>query len=363
MIRINFLRFSLLSAAAFLLSGCNAVLLKPSGDIAVQQRDLIYVATGLMLIVIVPVIIATIVFAWRYRASNTSAKYDPEWHHSTKLELVIWSVPLMIIIALGSITWVSTHLLDPYRPLDRIDANRPVAADVRPLTVEVVALDWKWLFIYPEYGIAALNELAAPVDRPIEFKITASSVMNSFFIPALAGQIYAMAGMQTKLHAVINKPGVYEGISANYSGAGFSGMTFKFHGLDDDGFREWVKTNRAEGGELDRGAYLVLERPSQNEAVRRYASVAPDLFDAIVNRCVAPGTICMGDMMHRDAQGGGGLEGIPLPGTPGAPGMGRPAAGLDTSADFLGDLCTFPDAAAVAAQNPKDALSMALARG
>lgn len=363
MIRINFLRFSLLPAAAFLLSGCNAVLLKPSGDIAVQQRDLIYVATGLMLIVIVPVIIATIVFAWRYRASNTSAKYDPEWHHSTKLELVIWSVPLMIIIALGSITWVSTHLLDPYRPLDRIDANRPVAADVRPLTVEVVALDWKWLFIYPEYGIAALNELAAPVDRPIEFKITASSVMNSFFIPALAGQIYAMAGMQTKLHAVINKPGVYEGISANYSGAGFSGMTFKFHGLDDDGFREWVKTNRAEGGELDRGAYLALERPSQNEAVRRYASVAPDLFDAIVNRCVAPGTICMGDMMHRDAQGGGGLEGIPLPGTPGAPGMGRPAAGLDTSADFLGDLCTFPDAAAVATQNPKDALSMALARG
>src|SRR5690606_27803891 len=281
MIRTNFLRFSLLPAAAFLLSGCNAVLLKPSGDIAVQQRDLIYVATGLMLIVIVPVIIATIVFAWRYRASNTSAKYDPEWHHSTKLELVIWSVPLMIIIALGSVTWVSTHLLDPYRPLDRIDANRPVPHDMQPLTVEVVALDWKWLFIYPEYGIGTVNELAAPVDRPIEFKITASTVMNSFFIPALAGQIYAMAGMQTMLHAVINEPGEYRGMSANYSGAGFSGMHFRFHGLAQADFDQWVEKNRTAGGNLVRTAYLALEKPSENDPVRRWATVDPDLYRLI----------------------------------------------------------------------------------
>ncbi|MYN14407.1 ubiquinol oxidase subunit II [Pusillimonas sp. TS35] len=307
MIRIKYLRLFLLSSIAVLLSGCNAVLLNPSGDIAVQQRDLLLLATGLMLIVVVPVMIAVVVFAWRYRASNTSAHYDPDWHHSTKLELVIWSVPLLIIIALGIVTWVSTHQLDPYRPLDRLDAQRPIPAETRNLTVEVVAMDWKWLFIYPEYGIATVNELAAPVDRPIEFKITASSVMNSFFVPALAGQIYAMAGMQTKLHAVINQPGVYEGMSANYSGAGFSGMNFKFHGLSQADFDAWIEKGRAAGASLDRTSYLALERPSENEPVRRYASVAPDLYDAILNRCVTPGTACMRDIMHLDAQGGGGL--------------------------------------------------------
>ncbi|NYT35961.1 ubiquinol oxidase subunit II [Allopusillimonas soli] len=352
MFRIKSLKLFLISAVAFLLSGCNAVLLKPSGDIAVQQRDLIYIATGLMLIVIVPVIIATIVFAWRYRASNASARYEPDWDHSTKLELVIWSVPLMIIIALGSITWVSTHLLDPYRPLDRIEAGRPVPADVKPLTVEVVAMDWKWLFIYPEYGFATVNELAAPVDRPITFKITASSVMNSFFIPALAGQIYAMAGMQTMLHAVINKSGVYEGMSANYSGAGFSGMNFKFHGLSEADFEKWVAKNRSAGGELDRASYLKLEQPSQNDPVRRYASVAPDLYEAILNRCVRSGTICMRDMMHMDMKGGGGMEGVHHPGTPDMPMPHRHPPKLDASeisaADYVGDLCSYSEAEALA---------------
>ncbi len=283
---------------ALMLGGCDAVLLNPSGDVALQQRNLIYMATGLMLIVILPVIVATILFAWRYRAANRKARYDADWDHSTRLELVIWSVPLLIIIALGSITWVSTHLLDPYRPLSRISADKPLAAHVEPLTVEVVALDWKWLFIYPEYGFATVNELAAPVDRPIRFKITASSVMNSFFIPALAGQIYAMPGMQTMLHAVINAPGEYEGMSANYSGAGFSGMHFRFHGLDQAGFDAWVEKNRAAGGVLDRAGYLDLERPSENDPVRRWAAVDSDLYRLILNRCVRPGTTCMSDLMQ-----------------------------------------------------------------
>ena len=161
-----------------------------------------------------------------------------------------------------------------------------------------MALDWKWLFIYPEYGFATVNELAAPVDRPIRFKITASSVMNSFFIPALAGQIYAMPGMQTMLHAVINAPGEYEGMSANYSGAGFSGMHFRFHGLDQAGFDAWVEKNRAAGGVLDRAGYLDLERPSENDPVRRWAAVDPDLYRLILNRCVRPGTTCMSDLMQ-----------------------------------------------------------------
>ncbi len=204
-----------------MLGGCNAVVLSPSGDIAAQQRDILIQSTSLMLLIVVPVMALTAIIAWRYRASNAAARYESEWHHSTHLELVIWSVPLLIIICIGAITWSGTHLLDPYRPLGRIGAEQPVLKGTKPLRVDVVALDWKWLFIYPDYGIATVNEIAAPVDQPINFHITASSVMNSFFIPALAGQIYAMPGMQTQLRAVINYAGVYEGFSANYSGAGF----------------------------------------------------------------------------------------------------------------------------------------------
>jgi len=246
-----------------------------------------------MLLVIVPVIALTLLFAWRYRKSNTRATYAPDWDHSTQLELVIWAAPLLIIIALGAVTWISTHTLDPYRPLRKADAAHPrsaevtVAATVKPLTVEVVALDWKWLFIYPEQGIAVVNDLAAPVDVPITFKITASAVMNSFYVPALAGQIYAMPGMQTQLHAVINHAGDYEGFSANYSGAGFSDMRFKFHGMTASDFARWVATAQASAQALDRDGYLQLEQPSEHDPIRRYAKVSPGLFAAIVDRSLA----------------------------------------------------------------------------
>ncbi len=307
------LRGRLLLSSAALLTGCNTVLLNPSGDVAVQQGHLIVVSTLLMLLIIVPVILLTLYFAWRYRQSNSEAAYAPEWDHSIQLELVIWAAPLLIIIALGALTWISTHTLDPYRSLKQIDAQRTVPSQTQALTVEVVALDWKWLFVYPDQGIAVVNELAAPVDVPIRFRITASSVMNSFFIPALAGQIYAMPGMETQLHAVINHPGAYEGFSANYSGAGFSGMHFKFRGMSATDFDRWVQTAKATGTELNRDGYLQLEQPSEREPVRRYATVAPGLYDAIVNRCVKPGTICIKDMMSADASGGHGLSGVPAP--------------------------------------------------
>jgi cytochrome o ubiquinol oxidase subunit II len=287
-----------------MLAGCNTVVLNASGDIARQQGNLIVISTVLMLLIIVPVLALIAFFSWKYRQSNKEANYSPEWDHSTELELAIWAAPLLIIIALGAITWISTHTLDPYRPLRRIDVQRPVPEGTKPLTVEVVALDWKWLFIYPEQGIATVNELAAPVDRPITFKITASSVMNSFFIPALAGQIYAMPAMETKLNAVINEPGEFEGFSANYSGAGFSGMRFKFHGLSDTDFDQWVKKTKAGGGELTREGYIELERPSERDPVRRFAAVAPDLYDAILNRCVDRNKMCMKQMMAIDASGG-----------------------------------------------------------
>ncbi len=293
-----------------LLSGCDFVVLHPSGDVAAQQRDLVLISTVLMLLIIVPVMALTALFAWRYRHSNNSARYEPDWDHSTQLELVIWAAPLLIIICLGALTWMGTHLLDPYRPLDRIESGEAVPASVKPLNVDVVALDWKWLFIYPDQGIATVNELAAPVDRPIRFRITSSSVMNSFYIPALAGQVYAMAGMETKLNAVINETGVYRGFSANYSGAGFSGMRFSFHALTDRDFDSWVANVKAGGGALGRSDYLVLERPSENEPVRRYATVDPTLYKAILNMCVEPGKMCMSEMMAIDAKGGLGMEGV-----------------------------------------------------
>ena len=293
-----------------LLASCNAVVLSPSGDVAAQQRDLLVISTVLMLLIIVPVMALTVFFAWRYRQSKTEAAYEPDWDHSTHLEVAIWGAPLLIIICLGALTWAGTHLLDPYRPLDRIAEGRPAPKSIKPLQVNVVALDWKWLFIYPEYGIATVNELAAPVDRPIQFTITSSSVMNSFYIPALAGQIYAMPGMQTTLYGVINKPGDYKGFSANYSGAGFSGMRFNFRGLPQAGFDQWVSQVKASGATLDRPGYLLLERPSENVAPIHYAAVDATLFSAVVNLCVEPGKMCVREMAELDAKGGLGLEGV-----------------------------------------------------
>ncbi len=304
------LRPLLLLPLMALMSGCEAVVLSPAGDIAAQQRDLLVWSVVLMLIIIIPVMALTVFFAWKYRESNKEARYEPDWDHSTHLELVIWAAPLLIIICLGAITWSGTHLLDPYRSLDRINKGQAIAEGVEPLQVNVVAMDWKWLFIYPEYGIATVNELAAPVDRPIRFHITSTGVMNSFYIPALAGQIYAMPGMETKMNAVINRPGKYVGFSANYSGDGFSDMRFAFHGLDQAGFDQWVAGVRADSKSLDRETYLELEKPSEKVPVLHYASVDEGLFDAVLNMCVEPGKMCMGEMMAIDKKGGLGLTAV-----------------------------------------------------
>jgi cytochrome o ubiquinol oxidase subunit II len=337
---------------AGLLGGCDAVVLSPSGDVAALQRDALIQSTVLMLLIIIPVMALTVFFAWRYRHSNATARYEPDWDHSTQLELVIWAVPLLIIICLGAVAWASTHLLDPYRPLDRIAAGQAVTRDAKPLKVDVVALDWKWLFIYPDYGIATVNELAAPVNRPIQFRITASSVMNSFYIPALAGQIYAMPAMQTKLNAVINKAGVYEGFSANYSGAGFSGMRFAFHGVADADFEKWIAAAKAAGAALDRSAYLQLERPSENEPVRRYASVDATLFYAIVNMCVEPNKMCMSEMSAIDAKGGLGLAAanniLPLEYDKNL----RRGAVFGNASSYVASLCTIDEPAGQGVETP-----------
>ncbi len=303
------LRGLLLLLPALMLSGCNLVLLNPAGDVARQQSDLMIASVILMSLIIVPVLIAIGIIAWRYRASNVRADYDADWDHSTKLELVVWAAPLLIIVMLGAMTWIGTHQLDPYRPLTRISEGHPAAANTQPLEVEVVSLDWKWLFFYPKYGIATVNELAAPVDMPIHFKLTSTTMMNSFFIPSLAGQIYTMPGMQTVLHAVINKPGSYRGFSSNYSGHGFTDMRFRFLGMSQHDFSQWVAKVRAGGNDLDRQAFDQLNKPSRAVPVHYYAHFDADLYHHILNRCVDPGQMCMDKMMAIDANGGRAAHG------------------------------------------------------
>jgi cytochrome o ubiquinol oxidase subunit 2 len=216
-------------------------------------------------------------FAWKYRATNTNATYSPNWSHSNKVEAVVWTIPILIIIFLGVLTWKSTHALEP---------SKPLVSDVKPVEIDVVALDWKWLFIYPEQGIATVNQIAFPANTPVNFKITSNSVMNSFFIPTLGSQIYAMAGMQTKLHLIANEPGTFDGISANFSGRGFSGMKFKAIATKDDAeFQQWVAKVKAAPNALNTmDDFEKLATPSENHPVEYFSTTNPELFKQVIDK-------------------------------------------------------------------------------
>ena len=305
-----------------LLGGCDMVVMNPAGDIAVQQRDLILFSTGVMLLIIVPVMVLTVVFARKYRRGNADKTYDPGFDHSTTLELVIWACPLLIIIALSAVTWTSTHLLDPFRPLERLGPGRPVPAGTKPLEVQAIALDWKWLFVYPDLGIATVNELALPVDVPVHFSITSTDQFNTLYVPTLAGMVYAMPTMKSELNAVINKPVTSEGYSGNYTGRGYSDMRFKFYGRTPADFDRWVAGVKAGGGALRTADYINLAKPSEKVPVMHFASVQAGLFDRVVNRCVEPGKPCMVDVMARDMARAGGHPGDHRMGAGMAPGRG-----------------------------------------
>ncbi|WP_168394923.1 cytochrome o ubiquinol oxidase subunit II [Erwinia amylovora] len=266
-----------LIASMVLLSGCDSALLNPKGQIALEQRSLILTAFGLMMIVVIPAVLMAVVFAWKYRASNTNAKYSPNWSHSNKVEAVVWTVPILIIVFLGILTWKSTHDLEP---------SKPLASDAKPVEIEVVSLDWKWLFIYPEQGIATVNQIAFPANRPVSFKITSNSVMNSFFIPTLGSQIYAMAGMQTKLHLIANEAGTFDGISSSFSGSGFSGMKFKAIATPDEAtFDQWVaKAKQSPDTLMTMDDFTKLAAPSENHPVEFFSSVKPELFKDIIGQ-------------------------------------------------------------------------------
>ncbi|MBB1630139.1 MULTISPECIES: ubiquinol oxidase subunit II [Cupriavidus] len=262
-------------AALLLLAGCNMAVLDPKGQIGADVKNIILIATWLMLLVVVPVIVLVFTFAWKYRASNKSARYEPDWSHSTGIEVVVWLIPCLIILVLGIITWKSSHDLDPYKPIE---------SNVKPITIEAVALNWKWLFIYPDLGIATVNEIAFPVNTPVNFKITSDSIMNSFFIPQLGSQVYAMAGMETKLHLIASETGAFDGMSANYSGGGFSGMKFKAKSVSNFDFEAWVKQVRASSNQLTLADYSALAKPSEANPVALYAKVDPQLYHGILHK-------------------------------------------------------------------------------
>lgn len=259
-------------------------LLASAGPIGADEKTLILTTIGLMLIVVIPVIAMTFMFARRYRASNTHATYAPKWASSRKIEAVVWLVPIAIVAVLGVLAWQKTHMLNPYRPLV---AARTPASTQRPIDVDVIALDWKWLFIYPDQHIATVNQLVIPTGVPVSFRLTSDDVLSSFFIPQLGSQIYAMPGMQTKLHLEADRPGTFMGRDYQFSGPGYSWMQFKTVATSKKDFDRWVNEVKGSGGRLDPATLKELERPSIANPIAHYASVSPHLFAGIIHQVLA----------------------------------------------------------------------------
>ena len=264
---------SALLIAGVALGGCNEGVLDPKGPIAAAERLILLNSTGIMLAIVIPTMIATLGVAYWFRASNQRARYMPEFTYSGRLEMLVWSIPIMTVLLVGGVTWIGSYDLDP---------RKPIASTAKPVRVQVVSLDWKWLFIYPDQGIATVNALTVPVGTPISFELTSSGVMNSFFVPQLGGQIYTMAGMMTRLHLLADHAGTYRGMSANYSGEGFSDMVFKVDAVPDERFAQWVAATRDTGPVLDAQAYADLVRPSKAVTPFTYRAVAPGLFSGIL---------------------------------------------------------------------------------
>lgn len=259
--------------ATLLLGGCDYALFSPDGEIGIRIRNTMFVTVGFMLLVVIPTLILIIWVPLKYRKKNNPKDYSPDWEHSNKIEFFAWGIPVVIIAILASITYYTSHSLDP---------RKAIKADKAPLTIQVVAMDWKWLFIYPEEGVATVNEIALPVDRPVEFLITSSTTMNSFFIPRLGGQIYAMAGMENRLNLIANNEGVYDGMSSNYSGYGFAGMRFKAHAVSDAGFQQWLAQVKQSPLKLDAKGFEKLSAPTRDNPVEYFGAINPLQYKNII---------------------------------------------------------------------------------
>jgi cytochrome o ubiquinol oxidase subunit II len=262
-----------LLTATVLLSSCHKGVLDPHGPVGTAERLMLYDATAIMLAVIIPVILLTLAFAWWFRSGNRHARYRPDWEYSGRIEVIIWAIPALVILFLGGIAWVGSHQLDPPRALD---------SNAQPLEVQVVSLDWQWLFIYPGQHIASLNHLVVPAGVPVRFSLTSTSVMNSFFIPQLGSQIYTMAGMTTHVNLQADERGRYQGLSAQFSGEGFSDMRFDVDAMRADDFQAWVSDVRTKSGVLDAATFTQLAHPNRANGTTTYAQVSGGLFDTIV---------------------------------------------------------------------------------
>jgi|SRR5665213_233501 len=262
------------------LAGCQAAILDPQGPVGAAEKTILYNSLAIMLAIVVPTIVAIFWFAWWFRAANTRARYLPDWAYSGRIELVTWAIPVLVILFLGGICWVGAHELDPAKPLK---------SAAKPLEIQAVSLDWKWLFIYPGQGIAAVNQLTVPAGVPLHFSLTSASVLNTFFVPQLGSMIYTMNGMSDQLNLQADKPGVYYGQSAQFSGDGFSGMHFEVNAVAADRFDAWVGTVRGGGPALDAASYATLAQQSANVPPFTYRSAQPGLYDMIVTQKIAPG--------------------------------------------------------------------------
>ena len=261
-----------------LISACNRGILDPVGPVGQAEKTILINSTAIMLAIIIPTMIATVAFAWWFRRGNKKATYLPDWEYSGAIELVVWGIPVLTIMLLGGIAWIGSHNLEPSQPLVSAKA---------PLKVEVVSLDWKWLFIYPDQGVATVNQLVVPAGTPVSYRLTSATVWNVFFVPQFGTMIYTMPRMTTKLHLQADRPGVYDGLSAHFSGDGFPGMQFKAQVLPPDQFAIWAQGAHGQGGTLDAPAFAELSKPSSYVKPMMYGAVAPGLFDAIVTDQVA----------------------------------------------------------------------------
>jgi cytochrome o ubiquinol oxidase subunit II len=271
---------SLIGLAIWYFGSFNVAVLDPKGLIGQQEKGLVIFALLLSLIVVVPVFVMLFGFAWKYRASNPKpAKYSPSWDHNSVLEAIWWLVPTVLIVILSVVAWRSSHELDPFKPLQ---------ASAKPVNIQVIALDWKWLFIYPQQGVASVNYITLPEKTPVNFTITADAPMNSFWIPQLGGQIYAMPGMSTELHLQADQTGKYRGSSANISGEGFAGMTFTAQAVSRSDFDQWVTSAKQSGSKLDLQSYNRLAQPSQNNPPAYYALADQNIYNVVVMKYMRP---------------------------------------------------------------------------
>jgi cytochrome o ubiquinol oxidase subunit 2 len=270
----------LAGAAPLLLAGCNLGVLDPRGPIGSADRMILIDSLAIMLVIVVPTLGATLGIAWWYRKSNARAQYRPDWAYSGQLELLVWSIPLLTIMLLGGVAWVSSHELDPAQKL---------TSDKPTLEIQAVSLDWKWLFIYPDQHIAAVNQLVVPAGAPVHIALTSASVMNAFFVPQLGSMIYTMNGMTTQLNLQADAPGQFMGLSSHYSGDGFSDMHFQMRAVPAVEFGTWVDSTRTSGPMLDAAAYTALAKQSTNVAPSLYRDVDPALFHKIVAQDLPPG--------------------------------------------------------------------------